>query len=156
MKSPQEIRELILYLLDLKKSSSHKMLTECGYNTSLVNDLKKGQMPAADKIATIANYLGVSTDYLLGNGGNKKNDEDNNKNNKQEDSGNSMNIAEAQTLINEGFIRDLRAAFYGDKIKELTDEDKEHMIEMAKVLAKVRTGFTPKKSEVRAAKNNRE
>lgn len=138
------MRELILYLLDLKKSSAHKMLTECGYNTSLVNDLKKGQMPAADKIATIAGYLGVSTDYLLGNQitQNIGNDENigNNKNN--------MSIVETQALVNEEFIRDLRTAFYGDKIKELTKEDKEHMIEMAKMIAKVRTGSGSKKREV--------
>ena len=140
MKSPREIRELILYLLDVKNSSTHKMLTECGYNTSLVNDLKKGQMPAADKIATIANYLGVSTDYLLGN--QKKHNENNWDNTDDEQ---SINTAAAQAILNEEFIKDLRTAFYGDRIKELTEEDKKHIVEMAKMIAKVKTESAPKK-----------
>ena len=142
MKSPHEIRELILYLLDLKKSSAHKMLTECGYNTSLVNDLKKGQMPAADKIAAIANYLGVSTDYLLGN---QITQTSLNSQNNQDSTNIAGDIVLTQTLANEEFIKDLRAAFYGDKIKELTPEDKEQLIEMAKMIAKVRGKSNPKK-----------
>lgn len=67
MRTPQEIKELISNRLQQMKISANKMLLDCGYNTSLLTDMKRGQMPSADKIAAIASYLGVSTDYLLGN-----------------------------------------------------------------------------------------
>lgn len=43
------------------------MLQECGLTKSKVDSMKIGKMPAADTLATIANYLEVPTDYLLGN-----------------------------------------------------------------------------------------
>lgn len=42
------------------------MLTECGYNTSLITDMKKGKIPSVDKILRIAQYLDVSVEYLMG------------------------------------------------------------------------------------------
>jgi transcriptional regulator with XRE-family HTH domain len=65
MRTPQELRSVILDLLEERKGNTHQMLKKCGYNPSLVNDLKKGQMPSADKLANIAKFLGVSSDYLL-------------------------------------------------------------------------------------------
>lgn len=43
------------------------MLTELGYNNSLILNMDKyGSMPSADKLGQIAEYLDVSVDYLLG------------------------------------------------------------------------------------------
>ena len=112
MRTPQEIRDNILDLLKKRKSSVNKMLIECGYNTSLVNDLKKGQMPSADKIVNIAKYLGVSTDYLMGS----------------EDDFNSEN----------DLITALRRAFYGTSEHKLSEYDKKHIIELAEMITKIK------------------
>ena len=46
--------------------SQHKMLVESGLSKNALDKMKKGSMPSADKIAAIADYLGVSIDLLLG------------------------------------------------------------------------------------------
>jgi len=46
-------------------SSVNKVLSECSLSKSIVDNLKKGSMPTADKLYTIAQYFNVSTDYLL-------------------------------------------------------------------------------------------
>ena len=67
MRNTQEIRLLILKLLKDQGSNTSKMLTELDYNQSLLHDMgKHNRMPAADKIARIAEYLHVSVDYLMG------------------------------------------------------------------------------------------
>ena len=44
-----------------------KMLADCGFNRNLISDAKsRNAYPTADKIAKIADYFSVSTDYLLG------------------------------------------------------------------------------------------
>lgn len=43
------------------------MLIDCGYNTNLIADMRKGKIPSADKILRIAKYLEVSVEYLMGN-----------------------------------------------------------------------------------------
>ena len=115
MRTPTELREAILNLLEQKNISAHKMLVECGLNKSIVNDLKKGQMPSADKIAVIARYLGVSTDFLLGNYG--------------LDSFGSE----------EDFLTGLRLALYGTSAQKLSEYDKKNIIELAEMLVKMRT-----------------
>ena len=50
-----------------RHTSINKMLNACGLNTSLMTDVKnKGTIPSAEKIGKMADYLGVSVDYLLG------------------------------------------------------------------------------------------
>ena len=118
MRTPQELRETILELLAERKSNTHRMLKECGYNTSLVNDLKKGQMPSADKIATIAAYLGVSSDFLLG---------------KESSSANESSLDSDVDLLEE-----LRCMFYGNPNVQFKPEDKQSIVEMAKVLVRLK------------------
>jgi len=121
MRSPQELRENILDLLKKRNRSVNKMLIECGYNTSLVNDLKKGQMPSADKIASIANYLGVSTDFLLGN--------------------ENIPIPEkySEDFNSEyDLITNLRRAFYGNSDHKLSEEDKNNIITLAETILKLK------------------
>ena len=117
MKTPQEIREDIIKLLKQRKISVNRMLLDCGYNTSLVNDLRKGQMPSADKISNIAKYIGVTSEYLLGN--------------ENED---------AKLNSEEDFIRILRQKLYGTETHKLSESDKEHILGIAEMLSKIKSG----------------
>ena len=114
MKTPMDIRDNILELLKKRNISTHKMLVDCGYNTSLINDLKRGQMPAADKIAGMARYLGVSTDFLLGN------------------------YAGVDITAEEDIVGELRRILNGTSEKELSDSDKSHLIQFAEMLSKMK------------------
>ena len=96
------------------------MLIACGYNTSLVNDLKKGQMPSADKIANISKYLGVSTDYLMGNE-------------------NNGNVENNDYISDEDLIYNLRRILYGTSSHRLSESDKRHIMELAEMLAKMKS-----------------
>ena len=116
MKTPQELRDHILDMLKNRKISTNKMLVECGYNTSLVNDLKKGQMPSADKIANIAKYLGVSTDYLMGN-----------------------EIENDMPDPEEDLITNLRRAFYGTSSQKLNKEDIKNILELTRIASRFKT-----------------
>jgi len=115
MRTPLELRDVILNLLNQRNTSANKMLVECGFNKSLINDLKKGQMPSADKIAGIAKYLGVSTDFLLGNHG--------------------FDSLESE----EDFIAELRRALYGSSAQKLSEYDKKHIIELAEMLVRMKS-----------------
>ncbi|HAQ40136.1 MAG TPA: XRE family transcriptional regulator [Clostridiales bacterium] len=54
-------------VLDLKGLKTNLMLTELGFNQSLLSDMKRyNTVPASDKLAKIADYLDISVDYLLG------------------------------------------------------------------------------------------
>ncbi|MBR0485219.1 MAG: helix-turn-helix transcriptional regulator [Oscillospiraceae bacterium] len=46
--------------------SKSKLFADCGLNRSIIDNLKKGSVPSVDKIAAIAEYFNVSTDYLIG------------------------------------------------------------------------------------------
>ena len=118
MRNPQELREAILELLENRESNTHKMLKECGYNTSLVNDLKKGQMPSADKIAKIAKFLGVTSDFLLG----IEPEPD------PADSDSDLDLIES-----------LRREFYGNPAVNLTPDDKKAILDMAKMIMQLKS-----------------
>jgi len=112
MRTPQELREVILELLRAQESNTHRMLKACGYNTSLVNDLKKGQMPSADKLANIANFLGVTSEFLLDSGA---------------DFGADFDL-----------IARLRLEFYGHPETPLTAQDKLAVVDMARKIREIR------------------
>ena len=128
MRSPQEMRELILELLEERGGNTHRMLKACGYNTSLVNDLKKGQMPSADKVANIANFLGVSSDFLLG------------MESPPVDSG----AGDPDAVL----LDDLRREFYGSPAAKFTPEDTQILLDAAKMLAKLKA--TPRQEHEKA------
>jgi len=67
MFSPKEIAELIEKLVKSKKTTVRQMLADCEINNNMVYSLKIGQMPSADKLVKIANYLNVDINYLMGN-----------------------------------------------------------------------------------------
>ena len=114
MRTPQELREIILRLLDEQGTNAHQMLIKCEYNTSLVNDLKKGQMPSADKIATIAKFLGVTTDYLLG----------------VEPGENAGKDADSDFDL----LENLRRELYGNPAVKITPEDKQRILDIVKLM----------------------
>jgi len=66
MRTTQEIADLIEELVKSKKTTIKQMLLDCGVNRNVVTALKTGQMPSADKLVKIANYLNVSAEYLTG------------------------------------------------------------------------------------------
>lgn len=58
--------ERILKILDKKGISKNKMLTELGLaKNSFNNWISRGTSPSGETMQKIANYLGVSVDYLL-------------------------------------------------------------------------------------------
>ena len=67
MNNPQELRDLILSALKSMNINTSKMLSDLGFSQSLIIDMKRyNSMPSADKLGAIAQYLNLSTDYLLG------------------------------------------------------------------------------------------
>lgn len=73
----QTIINQITELCDKNSISINQMLKEAQVNKSLVDNLKKGSIPAIDKIEAIADYFNVSIDYLVG----KTNNTDKNEKN---------------------------------------------------------------------------
>lgn len=66
MNSPQEISAIIKQLVSEKPFSMSKMLADIGLGRNTISHLDNGSMLKADSLAKIAEYLGTSTDYLLG------------------------------------------------------------------------------------------
>lgn len=66
MNNPQQIAELIRMQTTLQKISIRQMLKEIGLGVNSLSHLDNGSMPKADNLGKIADYLGVSVDYLLG------------------------------------------------------------------------------------------
>lgn len=59
--------EIINDLLKQKHISAAKMMNELGFSSGLYSQWKSGkQKPSSDKLEKIADYFGVSVDYLLG------------------------------------------------------------------------------------------
>ena len=62
-----KIAEMIKNLCKIKNISVTKLLSDCDIRKSLIYDLeKRNYTPSVAIIAKIADYLEVSTDYLLG------------------------------------------------------------------------------------------
>jgi len=67
MNTSPQIAELIESIVKSKKIIANKMLQECGLSKDTIVNMKRQQsLPSADKIAKLAEYLEVNTDYLLG------------------------------------------------------------------------------------------
>lgn len=67
----------IRQLVDEKKAvqknlSVNRMLIELSLDTSIVDNMRKGHMPSADKLDPIARYLGTSVAYILGEADDKR------------------------------------------------------------------------------------
>lgn len=62
-----EVVERIERLCSEKGVDVKTMLLECQLSRSTVDNMKKGSKPSIDKIQPIAEYFGVTVDYLIGN-----------------------------------------------------------------------------------------
>ena len=65
MRNAQEMAEVITLLARKKGVSVNKMVLECGAGKSLIDNMKRGRDPSASKLKLVADYLGVTVDYLL-------------------------------------------------------------------------------------------
>lgn len=66
MNSPQEISSIIKKIVSEKPFTMSKMLSDIGLGRNTISHMDNGSMLKADSLAKIADYLNVSTDYLLG------------------------------------------------------------------------------------------
>ena len=105
--------EIFEKLLMERGVTAYKVAKATGISTGSMTDWKKGRSaPKVDKLQKIADYFGVSVEYLLGNEPKEK------------------TPAEADVTFD-----DFTYAMYGEA-KELTDEDKNMLREMARMLKK--------------------
>ena len=105
--------EIFEKLMKDRGVTPYRVHKETGVAQSTLSDWKNGKCrPKIDKIQKIADYFGVSVDYLLGNEPKEK------------------TPAEADVTFD-----DFTYAMYGEA-KELTDEDKNMLLEMARMLKK--------------------
>ena len=62
----QIIEDRIMNIAKTMNLSKNKLLISANLNKSVFDNMKKGQIPSVDKIHILADFLDVSTDYLLG------------------------------------------------------------------------------------------
>lgn len=70
MDSIFNIEVLTQNIIDLcakENISVNRMLKECGLSKNVIDNLKKGYEPRLAKIVIIADYFGVTVDYLINN-----------------------------------------------------------------------------------------
>ena len=105
--------EIFAKLLKEKGVTPYQVSKATGVAQSSLSDWKNGRSkPKYEKMLAISDYFGVSVDYLLGNEHKEK------------------TPAEADVTFD-----DFTYAMYGEA-KELTDEDKNMLLEMARMLKK--------------------
>ncbi|WP_191440602.1 helix-turn-helix domain-containing protein [Anaerotruncus colihominis] len=64
----RSIADRITWVASQRGLSINKMLTLAGVSKSVVDRMKLGNMPSADKISAISAVLNVPTDFILGSG----------------------------------------------------------------------------------------
>lgn len=108
------IYEIIDQLCAEKGISGSKMCDDLGMSRSTLTELRKGRAKTLklEKASKIADYFGVSVDYLLGNEPKEK------------------TPAEADVTFD-----DFTYAMYGES-RELTEDDKNMLLDMARMLKK--------------------
>lgn len=99
-------------LCDEKSISTYKACTDVGLNRAAVAKWKTGSVPSGSTAAKLADYFGVTTDYLLGKEDQKK---------APTDSG------------ERDILDDVDVAFYGD-FKELNEDEKETVRDMVRLM----------------------
>lgn len=65
MLTSEQIAQNIENILSSKRISNRNFLKEAGLSQTTIANMKAGSMPSADKLAVIAESLGVSLDYLM-------------------------------------------------------------------------------------------
>ena len=108
-------------LCEQKNIRPGRLCDDLGLSRSLMTDLKMGRKKTvqAETAQKIAEYFGVSVGYLLGNDG---------------DTGASVRSTDRTDILD-----DVDVAFYG-QYKELSDEEKETVRDMVRLMRKRRAG----------------
>lgn len=60
------LKETVESLVNQRGESKTKVFINSGVGKDFFSNLNKGQIPSVEKIMALADYLGVSVDYLLG------------------------------------------------------------------------------------------
>ena len=60
------LKSIVESLVNQRGETKTKVFINSGVGKDFFSNLNKGQMPSAEKIISLADYLGVSVDYLLG------------------------------------------------------------------------------------------
>ena len=60
------LKSNIELLVNQRNESRTKVFVNSGVGKDFFSNLNKGQIPSIEKIASLAEYLGVSIDYLIG------------------------------------------------------------------------------------------
>ena len=106
--------EIFEQLLKKRKITPYRVSKETGVPQSILSDWKRGRsVPKTEKLQKIADYLNVSVDYLLGN--------------EQKGRASSLDEKKPEDIT----LDDFTYAFL-DESKELTDENKQKLLEMAR------------------------
>lgn len=144
--------EIFEKLLKEKGITAYRVAKETGVTTSTLTCWKKGKYtPKREKLEKIADYLGVSVEYLINGETKEETIEEASKEdtwNPQLTSADEKDIAKKMTAII-GDLTDGKEAlmFNGepldDESKELLKQSLENSLRMAKVIAKRK--YTPKK-----------
>ena len=101
--------ERILKLMKDGGITALKLTSDLGLSNSAVTEWKKGKAkPSTDAIMKIADYFGVSTDYIL------------------------LGVSEPVTPTLDEQLSDIDFALYGE-VRDLTDEQKQAIINVAKM-----------------------
>ncbi|WP_246419513.1 helix-turn-helix domain-containing protein [Caproicibacterium amylolyticum] len=114
MNTVQKTYAVFAELLNKNSVTPYRVYKETGVPQSSLSEWKRGNsMPKIDKIQKIADYFGVSVDYLLGN--------------EQKGRASSLDEKKPEDIT----LDDFTYAFL-DESKELTDENKQKLLEMAR------------------------
>lgn len=105
--------DIYVNLCKSKKVSPSKAAEQVGLNRTSVVKWKGGTVPSGDTLNKFAQYFGVSIDYLLGN--------------KQKETPTLTKKDEREITFD-----DFTYALHGEA-KELTDENKQKLLEMARL-----------------------
>lgn len=110
-------------LCDERGISIYKAATEIGLNRAAANKWKSGSVPNGQSLNKLADYFGVSTDYLLGNVNDPFFYVDNEKIKAE------INSYETERDV----LNEVDIAFY-DGYRELSEDDKETVRDMVRVM----------------------
>ena len=114
VKGVLKMYEIFEQLLKKRKITPYRVSKETGVPQSTLSDWKRGRsVPKAEKLQKIADYLNVTIDYLLGN--------------EQKEKAPSLDEKKPEDIT----LDDFTYAFL-DESKELTEENKQKLLEMAR------------------------
>lgn len=119
-------------LVNQRGESKTKVFINSGVGKDFFSNLNKGQIPSVEKIISLANYLNVSVDYLLGRTESQNGySNNNNGNNSIQTIGEGKNINSTIGTCIDGMEKEMI-----DEFKKLKFEDKVKVINLIAELNK--------------------